>query len=180
MGRAIFLDRDGVINHSRIEGGIPSPPKSIEECRIISGVDIALSMLKNLDFKLIVVTNQPDIARHTSSLENVQEINEYLLTELPIDAFYICPHDDSDKCNCRKPKPGLILQAANDFSIDVKTSYLVGDRWRDIEAGQAAGCSCYFIDYKYSEKSPESPFIRVFSLLEVAKNITEGDIRGKN
>lgn len=180
MDRAIFLDRDGVVIHSNLVRGIPTPPRSIQECRIIADVDIALSMLKALNFKLIVVTNQPDIARRTTSMKNVQEINQYLLSKLPIDAFYICPHDDSDECICRKPKPGLILEAAEDFSIDVSRSYLVGDRWRDIEAGQAAGCSCYFIDYKYTEKSPKLPFTRVSSLLEVAKKITEGDIHAKD
>jgi D-glycero-D-manno-heptose 1,7-bisphosphate phosphatase len=128
----------------------------------------ALEKLKNHGFILIVVTNQPDIARKQVTRGEVDLINEHLSKSLPIDEFYICEHDDKDSCNCRKPKPGLILEAALKNSIALDSSYMVGDRWRDIHAGQAAGLNCFFIDYKYSEKKPDQPFKRVLSLLEAS------------
>jgi D-glycero-D-manno-heptose 1,7-bisphosphate phosphatase len=169
--RAAFLDRDGVLNQSNIINGLPSPPRNLTELKILPGVEIGLLKLKRLGLKTIVVTNQPDVARGTDTIEQVNEINNFLEKNLPIDYFYICPHDNSDNCECRKPKAGLILTAAQDHKINLPSSYLVGDRWRDVAAGQAAGCKCFFIDYKYPEESPSPPFTRVSSLLAAAKKI---------
>jgi D-glycero-D-manno-heptose 1,7-bisphosphate phosphatase len=171
MKRAVFLDRDGVINKSLIVDGIPKPPQNLENLEILSGVKVALKELKESGFLLIVVTNQPDVSRGTITLEEVQLINEFLSYSLPIDAFFMCVHDDEDFCSCRKPKPGLLVEAAVQHGIDIKSSFLVGDRWRDIVAGQAVGCACYFIDHGYSEKSPPRPFERVHSLLDASRKI---------
>jgi D-glycero-D-manno-heptose 1,7-bisphosphate phosphatase len=160
---------------------LPSPPKNLSELEILPGVAHALENFKNYGFKLIVVTNQPDIARMKVTRNDVALIHKYLSQNLPIDAFYMCEHDDIDACNCRKPKPGLIFEAADKNSIALDFSYMVGDRWRDIHAGQAAGLNCFFIDHQYSEIKPDQPYKRVLSLLEASLIITgetyEGPIK---
>jgi D-glycero-D-manno-heptose 1,7-bisphosphate phosphatase len=121
----------------------------------------------------VVVTNQPDVARGTTSKAVVDSINQRLTAALPLDAVFTCLHDDDDRCDCRKPLPGLITRAAQEFHIDRAASYLVGDRWRDIEAGRRAGCKTFFIDRAYDESPPESYDFRVGSLLEAAEIILE-------
>ena len=164
--RAVFLDRDGVINRSIIREGKPYPPASHNELVILPGVLEALSTLKDAGFLLIVVTNQPDVARGSTNKESVDLLNAALKEQLPLDAIFTCYHDNADNCDCRKPKPGLLLTAARDFGIDLECSYMVGDRWRDVEAGQQAGCKTFFIDYGYVEKKPEFFNFRVSSLQE--------------
>ena len=171
MNKAVFLDRDGVINRSPVVDGMPKPPGNLEDVEILPGVEIALNKLKRTGFLLIVVTNQPDVSRGTTTIQEVKRINDFLTRTFPIDAFFVCFHDNKDFCSCRKPKPGLLVEAKRQFGIDFKSSFLVGDRWRDIEAGQAAGCTCYFIDYGYPEKSPVKPYRRVYSLLEACEHI---------
>ena len=171
MQGAVFLDRDGVLNQCKIINGLPHPPRNLTELKILPGVEVGLLILKRLGLKTIVVTNQPDVARGLFTIEQVNELNNYLERKLPLDFFYVCPHDNADNCGCRKPKAGLIFTAAQEQKIDLSASYLIGDRWRDVAAGQAADCKCYFIDYKYPEKSPSLPFTRVSSLLEAARRI---------
>ena len=173
--KAVLLDRDGVINEAVVKEMRPFPPNNLEELKIIAGVEEALINLSNKGFKLIVVTNQPDVKRGKTSLEQVNKINIYLQEILPIDAIYCCFHDDQDNCNCRKPKPGLIEKAYDEFSINSSETYMVGDRWRDVEAGFAAGCRTFFIDYGYNEKQPTNFDFRVQSLLEASKIILGED-----
>jgi D-glycero-D-manno-heptose 1,7-bisphosphate phosphatase len=137
---AVFLDRDGVLNRSVYRDGVPSPPNSLDEFDLLSGVREAVDKLKVAGYVLVVVTNQPDIARGTQSASVVDAMNEVVQRELGIDAVLVCPHDDVDDCECRKPKPGLLLQAMERFDIDRDRSFMVGDRWRDVAAGRAAGC----------------------------------------
>lgn len=148
---AVFLDRDGIINHSVVRGGKPYPPTSLNELKIILGAISSIKKLANAGFLLIGVTNQPDVARNTQSREVVEEINSYIKAELPITAIFTCYHDNKDGCSCRKPKPGLILEAAKEYNIDLAKSWMVGDRWKDISAGQAAGLRTVFVDYHYNE-----------------------------
>ena len=169
MKRAVFLDRDGVINRSKLVDGIVKPPGTIAEVEILRGVIEAIKTIKAHDFTPVVVTNQPDVARGVTSKAHVDAINAYIGAITDIEFFYTCFHDDVDMCGCRKPAPGLINRAAIDLNLDISNSYLVGDRWRDIAAGQEAGCRAFFIDYSYPEKSPEMPFTRVSSLLEAAQ-----------
>lgn len=176
MRRAVFLDRDGVINRAVVRDGKPYPPANLAEMEILPGVLDALVALHNAEFMLIVVTNQPDVARGTTPMAVVEEINNYLTSCLPIDEFRTCYHDSSDGCDCRKPLPGGIIAAANKHGIDLGESYMVGDRWRDIEAGQRAGCKTIFIDYGYDEKQPESVNYRVMSLKEASQFIL-GEIK---
>jgi D-glycero-D-manno-heptose 1,7-bisphosphate phosphatase len=169
--RAIFLDRDGVINKAVMKSGIPHPPKSLDELELLPGVVDAVLVLKKLGLKIIVITNQPDVSRGTASKESVESFNSFLGASLGIDVFYVCFHDDSDGCFCRKPNPGMLISAAKTHNVDLTASFLVGDRWRDISAGQAAGCLCYFIDYSYLERRPIGPYVSVSSLLEAANDI---------
>ena len=166
--RAVFLDRDGVINRASVRDGKPYPPTRVEDVDILPGVREALRRLKDSAFRLIVVTNQPDIARGALTAQDVDAIDEFLMRELPLDRVYVCPHDCAQGCSCRKPRPGLLMLAAEHFGIDLRTSYMVGDRWRDIEAGRAAGCKTFFVDYQYDERQPERPDYIVASLADAA------------
>jgi D-glycero-D-manno-heptose 1,7-bisphosphate phosphatase len=171
MSRAVFLDRDGVLNRAIIVAGLPRPPVGEAEIEILEGAAEAIQKLKGNGYIPVVVTNQPDVARGMVSSDEVHAINRYIGLELDIDHFYVCFHDDKDLCACRKPAPGLIIRASLENHLDISKSVLVGDRWRDIAAAQAAGCPSYFIDYSYSEKFPQMPFTRVSSLLEAAEII---------
>jgi len=164
--RAVFLDRDGVLNEVVRRSGKPYPPVSEADLQIIAGVPQALDILKSAGFMLIVVTNQPDVARGTTTREGVMGINDKLQEALPLDAIFCCFHDDNDECNCRKPKPGLLTQAARRYNIDLSKSFMIGDRWRDIQAGRSAGCTTLFIDYGYDEEPAKGYAAKVKSLLE--------------
>ncbi len=174
--RAVFLDRDGVLSRPIIRERRPYPPSSLAELQLLPGVPEALRALKDAGYRLVVVTNQPDVARGRSSKASVDSIHERLTAVLPLDAIFTCLHDDADQCECRKPRPGLITQAARELGIDATASYLVGDRWRDIEAGRRAGCGTFFVDYQYDEPPPPSYSFRVSSLLEAAGIILQTDI----
>ena len=169
MKRAVFLDRDGVLNRAIVRDGKPYPPAHVGELEILPGVAEALAALRAAGFLLIVVTNQPDVARGTTTREAVEEINAALGAALPIDEFRTCFHDSGAGCECRKPKPGALLAAAVLHDIDLSESYMVGDRWRDTEAGQRAGCKTILIDYGYDEKQPEYVDHHVKSLLEATQ-----------
>jgi D-glycero-D-manno-heptose 1,7-bisphosphate phosphatase len=170
---AIFLDRDGVVNRAIVRERKPYPPDSLSEVEILPGVLEAISSLKKAGFLIVVVTNQPDVARGKRSREEVETINRHLESALGIDHFRTCYHDDSDNCHCRKPKPGLLMDASALLGIDLDSSFLVGDRWRDIGAGRAAGCKTVWIDYGYDEKVPDGFDFRALSLLDASCWILE-------
>lgn len=170
--RALLLDRDGVINRAMIRAGRPYPPGSVEEVEILPGVAEALARSRAAAFLNIIVTNQPDVARATQTRAAVEAINRALKEALPIDDVFVCYHDDADRCFCRKPLPGLILEAAERYDLDLSHCYLVGDRWRDIDAGSAAGCRTILIDYGHRERLPSRPpDLRAGSLLEAVARI---------
>lgn len=161
---AVFLDRDGVINRAVIRAGRPHPPQSTAEVEILPGVSEALRRLKEAGFALVVVTNQPDVARGHQRREEVEAIHARLAAALPIDEFRVCYHDDPDDCACRKPRPGLLLQEPK---YDLTRSVMVGDRWRDVEAGQRAGVAAtVLVDYQYDEAGTAAPDLRIGSLAE--------------
>lgn len=165
--RAIFFDRDGVLNQAIVKNGKPYPPASLQELKIYAESAPAIQSLKKAGYLLIGATNQPDVARGTTPISLVEAINNEIINVLGIDEIRVCSHDDRDACACRKPEPGLLLDAANDYNIDLKNSFMVGDRWKDIEAGQRAGCKTIWINQNYAEKSPEkSPDFE-------AKNLSE-------
>ena len=170
--RAIFIDRDGVLNSTGIRGGKPYAPKSFEEFHLLPGVSDALFSLKNFDCLLIVVTNQPDVGNGIVEKEIVEKMHLKLLNELPIDSLKVCYHKQTDGCKCRKPKPGMILESASEFNIELDNSYMVGDRKSDIEAGIQAGCKTVFIEQGYRKnEQPEYVDIVANSLPDAVTKI---------
>jgi D-glycero-D-manno-heptose 1,7-bisphosphate phosphatase len=136
---------------------------------LLPGVSEALHELKSHGYELLVVTNQPDVGRGKQSREALEAMHKALATSLPVDDILVCCHTDEDKCDCRKPLPGMLLEAGRRHNIDMASSFMVGDRWRDIEAGYNAGCKTILIDYGYSERPPDRvPDLRVGSLREAA------------
>jgi D-glycero-D-manno-heptose 1,7-bisphosphate phosphatase len=139
------------------------------EVEILPGVKHACSTLREAGFLLILVTNQPDVARGAQSPDVVNAINSYLQSELGLDLVKTCPHDDGDGCDCRKPKPGMLLEAASECRIDLLASFLVGDRWRDIEAGRRAGCGTVWLDQGYDEPAAVRPDLIAKTLAEASR-----------
>jgi D-sedoheptulose 7-phosphate isomerase len=177
--RAVFLDRDGVLNRAVLRNGKPHPPASVAELEVAPGTKNALESLRQKGYRLLVVTNQPDISRGITPRETVDEINRTLASVLPLDDILVCQHSDSDHCDCRKPKPGLLQEAARRHNIDLASSFMVGDRWRDVEAGQNAGCRTILIDDGYEERQPaQPPDARVYSLKEAADWILQRSQKG--
>ena len=170
---AVFLDRDGVLNAAIVRNGRPYSPEDPSEVIIPEGACAALEELKREGFLLIVVTNQPDIARGKTTRANVDQINAQIAAVLPLDAIEVCEHDDQDQCECRKPKPGMILHAREKLGINLAGSFMVGDRWRDIEAGRRAGCRTILIGEGYGEIFPHAPTIKLASLPQAASWIVQ-------
>lgn len=167
--RAVFLDRDGVLNRALVRDGRPYPPADEGELELLPGVEEACAELRRAGFLLFVVTNQPDVARGTQRLDAVEAIHRRLAEALPLDEIVTCPHDDADECACRKPLPGMLLDAASRWDVDVAASFMVGDRWRDVEAGRRAGCRTVFLRRGYAEPVPEAPDAVVSDLREAAR-----------
>lgn len=170
MTAAVFLDRDGVINRALTREGKPYPPSGLAEFEILPGVVEACVRLKEAGFLLVVVTNQPDVGRGTTPRETVEAIHAQMQRVLPIDRVEVCYHPGkgASECDCRKPKPGMLQRAARDLNIDLARSFMVGDRWRDIDAGHVAGVTTILIDYNYAEALRQPPQHRVHSLREAA------------
>jgi D-glycero-D-manno-heptose 1,7-bisphosphate phosphatase len=156
--KAVFLDRDGVLNRAKVILNKPYPPSTMEEMEILPGVHESIQLLKHAGFILIVITNQPDVARGTADINLVNTMNNYILTELDVDEIKCCFHDDSENCLCRKPKPGMIFEAVNKWDIDLSLSYLIGDRWRDIETAKNTDLTTILIDNQYDEKKVSADF----------------------
>jgi D-glycero-D-manno-heptose 1,7-bisphosphate phosphatase len=176
---AVFLDRDGVLNEAVVRDGRPLPPAAVDEVVIPADVREACRLLSDAGLRLVLVTNQPDIARGTASRRAVDAINAHLAHELGLDAAYMCPHDDGDACRCRKPAPGLLLDAAADLGVELARSLMVGDRWRDVEAGKRAGVTTVWLRSHYREPPPVAPDHVVERLLDVvplvAASVTAGE-----
>jgi D-glycero-D-manno-heptose 1,7-bisphosphate phosphatase len=169
MKRAVFLDRDGVLNRSMVRAGRPYAPTSLDEFELLPGVVEAVTSLRTAGFLSIVVTNQPDAATGAISADTLDAMHGKLRAWLPIDDIKVCRHVDADECHCRKPRPGMLLEAAREWSIDLKRSFMVGDRWRDVSAGKAAGCTTIFVDLGYAERQVDAPDFVVTSLAEAVK-----------
>jgi len=169
--QAVFLDRDGVINAVVTKAGKPHPPSSLATLEILPRVKEALDDLHKAGYLLIVITNQPDVARGITPRSVVDEIHDYMLSNFPISKVLSCFHDNDDKCDCRKPKAGAILSAAKTYNLNLNDCYMVGDRWRDIDAGRLAGCKTIFINYQYDEKQPVEMNYIVKSLYDASRII---------
>lgn len=171
MNRAVFLDRDGVINRVILRAGRPGSPRSIEEFELLPRVVEGIEALHRADFRIIVITNQPEVAAGLQTRNTVEQIHRRLRDLFPVDDIKVCYHVDHDHCICRKPKPGMLLQAGAEFDLDLKRSFVVGDRWRDMEAGRAAGCKTILVGNGYGEKRIENPDAVVASLWQAARII---------
>ncbi len=175
---AVFLDRDGVLNEVEVRDGTPHPPAGVEQLCLLPGVVEACHRLRDLGFTLVVVTNQPDIARGKQTRGEVDRMHDMLRQQLPLDEIVVCPHDDIDDCACRKPRPGMIVAAAARLDLNLAESMCVGDRWRDVEAGQRAGVMTIFVDRGYGERRPTDPDAIVASLPEAVKVIESQRVKG--
>jgi len=173
LQRAVFLDRDGVINRALEREAKPFPPRNLSEFEINPDVPAALAKLKAAGFLLVVATNQPDVGRGTLKQEIVEQIHAHMISRLPIDRVEVCFHAGKimNECDCRKPKPGMLRRAARESNIDLSRSWMVGDRWRDVDCGYAAGCRTVFIDRGYSEELKQTPDFRAKNLAEAAEII---------
>jgi D-glycero-D-manno-heptose 1,7-bisphosphate phosphatase len=177
MNRAVFLDRDGVLNRSVMRDGRPVAPRSLEEFELLPGVRESVTDLRRAGFKLIVVTNQPDAAMGAQQLAAIESMHVRLRELLPIDDLRACFHVNADACACRKPKPGMILEAAAQWGIDLTQSFMVGDRSSDVAAGHAAGCKAILVDYSFGERAAADPDAVVGSLREATDVILSGGLR---
>lgn len=176
MRPAVFLDRDGVINANLERNGRPVAPTTLAEFRLLPGVEDAVRQLKERGFLVIVITNQPDVADGRTARNTVEAMHDLVRSRLAVDDIRVCFHNDSAGCACRKPKPGMIFDAAAEHGIDLAASYLVGDRWRDVAAGRTAGCTTFFIDYGYKQDEPNLPDRTVKSLPEATALILDNDL----
>lgn len=171
---AVFLDRDGVLNRSVVRGGRPYPPDSLEETEIMPGAPDAVGRLKGAGYVTVMVTNQPDVAKGKQTRDVVEAINGFVSRATGLDAVKVCWCLETEECDCYKPRPGMLLEAAEELSLDLSASYMIGDRWRDVGAGVNAGCRTIFIDLGYDESGPFQPDAVVASVGEAADLILEG------
>ena len=156
--RAVFLDRDGVVNAAIVKDGKPYPPWAVGEFQLLPGVVEACTSLHGAGFALVIATNQPDVGRGTLAQETVEEMHRILREQLPIDRVEVCYEAGGQQSSeFRKPRPGMLLRAAKELDIDLAKSFMIGDRWRDIDCGYAAGCKTIFIDRGYDEALQQQP-----------------------
>lgn len=167
--KAVILDRDGVINAVTVTNGIPQPPRGLSDLQLLPGVTTAIEKLKQSGFLVFCLSNQPEISRGTINQEDVYQISDYLTSELGIIEVFVCHHDDEDECICRKPKPGGINYFIEKYSLDKSQCFMVGDRWKDIDAGISAGCRTIFIENHYAEEKPSKQDFSVKSLDEAVQ-----------
>ena len=177
--KAVFLDRDGVVNRAVLKDGRPLAPRSIKEFKLLPKVAQAVKDLRRAGYLVIVATNQPDVGAGKQSRASVEDIHSRLRRAVPVDGIKVCYHTDQDACGCRKPKPGMLVEAASEFGIDLKNSFMIGDRWRDIEAGKAAGCGTLWIRSKYKERAVKNPDAVSDSLYAASRLILLGKVKRK-
>jgi D-glycero-D-manno-heptose 1,7-bisphosphate phosphatase len=171
--RAVFLDRDGVLNAVLMEQGRPRSPRSIEEFRIDPKAQAALERLRDRGFRLIVATNQPEVVRGLQTRDTVEQMHRHLADVLPLDEIRTCFHDEQHGCDCRKPKPGLLLEAARAWGLDLSACFMVGDRDKDVIAGRAAGCRTVLLERDYNRSNQGSPDFLAANLEQAADAILE-------
>lgn len=176
--RAVFLDRDGVLTAATVVDGVPHPPLNVREMEILPGVPEACKRLRESGFALVMVTNQPDVARGNTTVEAVHKINDAVKWATGIRDVRVCFHDDDASCACRKPSPGMLLDASRERGLVLSQSFLVGDRWRDIEAGRRAGVTTILVDHGYEESVQAHPTTRVLDLAEASEWIIRQTLRG--
>ena len=171
--RAVFLDRDGVLNDVLMQGGRPRSPRSLKEFRIVPSALPALAKLQEAGYLLIVVTNQPEVVRGLQSRETVERMHAVLADALPVDEIRTCFHDNQHDCGCRKPKPGMLLNAAAAWGLRLSDCFIIGDRGKDIEAGRNAGCRTVLLTRDYNADSPGDPDFAVSTLEQAVEAILQ-------
>tara|TARA_B100000989_G_C19364796_1_gene394830 strand:+ start:237 stop:752 length:516 start_codon:yes stop_codon:yes gene_type:complete len=164
---AIFFDRDGILIKTKIINQNPVAIKSINEIVINRGI-INICKKLNKNFYLFMITNQPDVSRGNNTKKNVNEINSFLKKKLKLKKTYVC-FSSNNTCKDRKPNPGMIKKAIKTYSIDAKKSYMIGDRWKDIVAGQRSKCKTILLNKKYSEKNKCKPDYTIKNLKDILK-----------
>lgn len=162
--RAVFLDRDGVLNRTEVRNGKPYAPRTLAEFRLLPGVARAVNSLKAAGYRVIVVTNQPDVGHGLISQATLDAMHARLRRAVAVDDILVCPHRQDAGCACRKPKPGLIRRAMARWQIAPAGSVIIGDRWNDVVAGKRAGLYTAFIDRHYAESLVEDPDLTARSL----------------
>ena len=162
--RAVFFDRDGVLIETLVEGGSPVANNNVNTLKFVHGALEVCQSLIDADIKMFMITNQPDISRGKIMLKDVLEINDVVQKTCQLTDVAMCIHDDKAHCSCRKPKPGMILELSVKHRIHLESSVVVGDRWRDIDAGATAGCHTLFINYGYNETLRRQPTWEVSSV----------------
>lgn len=173
--KAIFLDRDGVINKIVKRDEKISSPQNLKEFEILPDASKSLGAFKKMGFLNIIITNQPDINRNLLKIEDLQKMHEYIIEKLPVDDIAFCPHVNEDNCPCRKPEPGLIFRSADKWSIDLAKSYMVGDSWKDILAGKAAGCKTFLLRKEYNKDFKTDYNFEINNLTEMINIIKKLD-----
>ena len=166
---AVFLDRDGIMNRLVVRDGIRVSPRVFEDFHLLPGVAEAVKTLKQAGFLAVVVTNQPDIARGFLDAAELDRMHEMLRQAVAVDAIYVCCHDDADGCDCRKPKPGLLLRAAEEWRINLNNSFVLGDSWKDIMAGRAAACTTLLVKIEGQVYSGPAPDFAASDLSEAVR-----------
>jgi D-glycero-D-manno-heptose 1,7-bisphosphate phosphatase len=162
---AIFFDRDGVLIDAPIINRIPASVQTVKEVKLCKNILEVCNYYKS-NYYLIMVTNQPDYSRGVNSKKNIININNFLKKKLNLDMIYVC-YSDNDKNIDRKPNPGMLLKAKKKYKINLKKSFMIGDRWRDIGAGNRAGCKTIFVDRNYSEKLIYKPNYSIRKLKDI-------------
>jgi D-glycero-D-manno-heptose 1,7-bisphosphate phosphatase len=169
--RAVFADRDGVLCANVMRDGRPVAPTRLEDFRLLPGVEDSVRALKSAGYLVIVVTNQPDVGTGRTPRATVEAMHDIIRSSLAVDDIKACFHTSADSCTCRKPKPGMILEAAAERAIDLPASFVVGDRWSDVAAGQEAGCATIFVDYGHEADRPINADTVVGSFAEAVRVI---------
>lgn len=167
MNKCVFWDRDGTINYPIIIDGKSHPPDCVEHLQLVFGIRQLMDKICKMGYLNIVVTNQPDYARGLQTKEEIEKINNAIVEYLPLDGLFVCYHDNSDNCECRKPKPGMLLKAKEKYDIDFSHSWLIGDFPSDVKAGKAVGCKTIFIEGNYKEILTEQPDYIVKSIEKI-------------
>jgi D-glycero-D-manno-heptose 1,7-bisphosphate phosphatase len=172
--RAVFADRDGVLCANMMRDGGAVAPTRLEDFQLLPGVEESVRDLKSAGYLVIVVTNQPDVGTGRTPQAIVEAMHDIIRTRLAVDDIKVCFHTNADNCACRKPKPGMLLEAAAERGIDLPASYIVGDRWSDVAAGREAGCTTIFVDYGFEPETPGNADRVVASFAEAARVILDG------
>jgi D-glycero-D-manno-heptose 1,7-bisphosphate phosphatase len=152
MRPAVIIERDGILNHPRVEKNQPVPPLRFEDFHINEDAIEPIKELKAAGFLVIVTTNQPGLSRGTQSRRELDLMHGMMRRKFPIDDLFICPHDEMDRCPCRKPKPGLIKEAIWKWQLDMDRSFVISDKWQDAQAAHVMGCTSILLQSPWNGK----------------------------